>query len=112
MSPTGLQEFVDAETDPQERTLRKVAEAYREEHGEEPPAARETRTRRVAERPAPYPGSLEEELRSALPVGREEAVRWVEEVLGRPDAAKLKAIMLRVVEERPPRGGSGKRRKK
>ena len=113
MSPTGLQEFVDAETDPQERTIRKVAEAYREEQeGVGPAPARETRARRVAERPAPYAGSLEEGLRRALPADPEAARLQVEKMLGGPDAAQVKAAILRWIESWPPQGGPGKRRKK
>ncbi|HEX2094240.1 MAG TPA: hypothetical protein VHG28_17685 [Longimicrobiaceae bacterium] len=77
--------------------------------------------RQVAEPPAAYaPGSLEEELREALSLGREGSIRWAKEFLGAlrahrdrfpPGAESLGEILLRRLEQGPP-GGRGRGGKK
>jgi len=113
LSVEGLRQFVRGDTKPQERTLRKVGEAYlaelREMWSREVP---EKPALRVAERPAPFPEEeLEDELRRVLPEGREQAVRWVRKLFGairrRPDdfppgAERLEAPLLRFAEGLPP----------
>lgn len=110
MSVEGLRQFIRADTRPQERTRRKVGEAYL---AERVPGADGGRPRRVAETRASYgPGCLEDDLRAALPVEREAALRRVAEIFAPAravlDARALEAALLRWIRERFPPPGDGK----
>lgn len=141
MSTTGLTEFVDGATDPQERTLRKVAEVYRylrdggdleeleRKRREESRRKREKeggprKAGRVAEPRAAYPDRSLDEVRRILSV--EDAERQLaalfDLVRRHPDeappiAGPLEGALLRCAagpppEDGPAQGGSGPRRKK
>lgn len=113
MSVEGLRQFVRGDTTPQERTLRKVGEAYLAELREERARAEpRKRSRKVAETRAPYgPGRLEDELRALLPRDREKAMEKVAAIFaparGKAGARALEAALLRWIAERypPPDGG-------
>ncbi len=113
MSVEGLRQFVRADTTPQERTLRKVGEAYLAELREERARAEpRKRSRRVAETRAPFgPGRLEDDLRALLPGDREQAMERVTKIFaparGQPGARALEATLLRWIAERyPPADGA------
>lgn len=113
MSVEGLRQFVRGDTTPQERTLRKVGEAYLAELREERARAEpRKRSRKVAEARAAYgPARLEDDLRAVLPRDREKAMEKVAAIFaparGKPGARALEAALLRWIAERypPPDGG-------
>ena len=132
LSTTGLRELVDRETDPQERTLRKIAEVYRYVRNGGDPQALERerleekrrrkeekdRTRkaaRVAEQRAAYPDTPLDELRRVL--SAKDAARQLGalfELVRRhpgeapPIASPLERALLRCVEGPPPEDGPPK----
>lgn len=112
MSVEGLRQFIRADTRPQDRTLRKVGEAYLAQMREERAAAEpRKRSRRVAEPRAPFgPARLEDDLRALLPGGAEQAMEKVARIFaparGQPGARALEAALLRWIAERfPPAEG-------
>ena len=108
MSVEGLRQFIRADTRPQERTLRKVGEAYLAELRErQARAGPRKRGRRVAEPRAPFgPDRLEDDLRAALPDDRDRAMERVSALFaaarGKPGARALEAALLRWIAERYP----------
>ncbi|HEV2148676.1 MAG TPA: hypothetical protein VGR37_14830 [Longimicrobiaceae bacterium] len=137
MSPTGLKEFIESDTEPQERTIRKVAEVYRRDQRaaeaplEEPGEEEESTARNpaVAERRATYSavpeggpeGGLEEALRKAMPKTRERALRWVEKFFAAvwrhmdefpAGVEKLEEPLLEYARRLPPRDPPGGKAKK
>jgi hypothetical protein len=108
MSVEGLRQFVRGDTRPQERTLRKLGEAYLAELREQQVRTEpRKRGRRVAESRAPFgPGRLEDDLRAALPEDREKAMERVSAIFaaarGKPGARALEAVLLRWIAERYP----------
>lgn len=108
MSVEGLRQFIRGDTRPQERTLRKLGEAYLAEQREEQARAEpRKRGRRVAESRARFgPDRLEDDLRAALPEDRDRAMERVSAVFaaarGRPGARALEAALLRWIAERYP----------
>lgn len=114
MSVEGLRQFVRADTTPQERTLRKIGEAYLAELREERARAEpRKRSRKVAETRATFgPARLEDDLRAVLPRDREKAMEKVAAIFaparGRPGARALEAALLRWIAERYPPSDGGK----
>jgi hypothetical protein len=108
MSVEGLRQFIRGDTRPQERTLRKLGEAYLAELREEQARAEpRKRGRRVAEPRARFgPDRLEADLRAALPDDREKAMERVSAIFaaarGKPGARALEAALLRWIAERYP----------
>lgn len=121
MSVEGVRQFIRGDTAPQERTRRKLGEAYLGDLEERSPE-RELRrpdpeVRRVAEPAAGYPGGLEAGVRRLFAGGRERALRRVEAIFaGRQDhrdAAALRELLLRWIDERwPPGTGTAPARRK
>ncbi|HEV2735878.1 MAG TPA: hypothetical protein VGV85_13615 [Longimicrobiaceae bacterium] len=112
MSVEGLRQFVRADTTPQERTLRKVGEAYLAELREERARAEpRKRSRKVAETRAAFgPARLEDDLRALLPRDREKAMEKVAAIFAparrKAGARALEAALLRWIAERyPPSDG-------
>lgn len=110
MSVEGLRQFIRADTRPQERTLRKLGEAYlADQRGERAPTGPRKRARRVAEARAPFGAArLEDDLRALLPADRDQAMERVTRIFaparGQPGARALEAALLRWIAERyPPR---------
>lgn len=108
MSVEGLRQFIRGDTRPQERTLRKLGEAYLDELREQQARAEpRKRGRRVAEPRARFgPDRLEDDLRAALPDDREKATERVSAIFaaarGKPGARALEAALLRWIAERYP----------
>lgn len=108
MSVEGLRQFIRGDTRPQERTLRKLGEAYLAELLEQQERAEpRKRGRRVAEPRARFgPDRLEDDLRAALPDDREKAMERVSAIFaaarGKPGARALEAALLRWIAERYP----------
>lgn len=119
MSVEGLRQFIRGDTRPQERTVRKLGEAYLVELREERARAEpRKRPRRVAETRARFgPDRLEDDLRAVLTGDRERAMERVTAIFaparGRPGARKLEAALLRWIAERyPPADGEPAQRRK
>jgi hypothetical protein len=114
MSVEGLRQFVRGDTAPQERTLRKVGEAYLAELREERARAEpRKRSRKVADTRARYgPDRLEDDLRAVLPRDRAKAMEKVAAIFaparGKPGARALEAALLRWIAERYPPSDGGK----
>ncbi|MEW5929908.1 MAG: hypothetical protein AB1941_20840 [Gemmatimonadota bacterium] len=108
MSVEGLRQFIRGDTRPQERTLRKLGEAYLAELREQQAGAEpRKRGRRVAEPRARFgPDRLEDDLRAALPRDREQAMERVSAIFaaarGKRGARALEAALLRWIAERYP----------
>ena len=108
MSVEGLRQFIRGDTRPQERTLRKLGEAYLAElHEQQARAGPRKRGRRVAEPRARFGADrLEDHLRAALPEDREKAMERVSAIFaaarGKPGARALEAALLRWIAERYP----------
>ncbi|HEU0079316.1 MAG TPA: hypothetical protein VFQ76_16800 [Longimicrobiaceae bacterium] len=117
MSVEGLRQVIRADPKPQDRTLRKVGEAYlaemREERARTEPRKR---ARRVAEPRARFgPARLEDDLRAILPDDAEQAMEKVAGIFaparGQPGARALEAALLRWIAERfpPPAAKPGRK---
>jgi len=108
MSVEGLRQFIRADTRPQDRTLRKLGEAYLAELREARARAEpRKRARRVAEPRARFgPVRLEDDLRAILPADPEQAMEKVAAIFaparGQPGARALEAALLRWIAERYP----------
>ncbi|MET0395582.1 MAG: hypothetical protein ABW277_02025 [Longimicrobiaceae bacterium] len=116
MSVEGLRQFIRGDTRPQDRTLRKLGEAYLAELRETRARAEpRKRARRVAESRARFgPVRLEDDLRAMLPADAEQAMEKVAGIFaparGQPGARALEAALLRWIAERypPPDGKPGR----
>ncbi|HEX2189994.1 MAG TPA: hypothetical protein VHG51_13900 [Longimicrobiaceae bacterium] len=122
VSRTAYNNFAHGRTKAQDRVTRKVGLLYLSVPPElRRPEAQKKKLPKVAETPAQYgPGSVDDELRRIVPAGREEALRWVDDVFGpargNPGAGELEEVVRRWIDREYPPGGDAeppaKRRRK